>query len=87
MKQHIPNFITCLNLLTGCIAIVFTFQHQLEITVYLLALSALFDFFDGLAARALNAYSVIGKDLDSLADMVSFGFAPGAIMYIVLNDF
>ncbi len=86
MKQHIPNFITCLNLLAGCIAIVFAFQHQLEITVYLLALSALFDFFDGLAARALNAYSVIGKDLDSLADMVSFGFAPGAIMYIVLND-
>ena len=86
MKQHIPNFITCLNLVSGCIAIVFAFQHQLEITVYLLALSALFDFFDGLAARALNAYSVIGKDLDSLADMVSFGFAPGAIMYIVLND-
>lgn len=86
MKQHIPNFITCLNLLSGCIAIVFAFQHQLETTAYLLALSAIFDFFDGLAARVLNANSNIGKDLDSLADMVSFGFAPGAIMYVVLSD-
>lgn len=84
MKKHIPNFITCLNLFTGCVAAVYAFNGELETSAYFVLLSAAFDFMDGLAARALKAYSEIGKQLDSLADMVSFGFIPGLFVYKML---
>ncbi|MCL2727043.1 MAG: CDP-diacylglycerol--serine O-phosphatidyltransferase [Bacteroidales bacterium] len=81
MKRHIPNFITCLNLFFGCVAVVFALRGWLGFAVYMVIAAALFDFLDGLAARLLNAYSPIGKELDSLADLISFGLAPAAMMH------
>lgn len=85
MKKHIPNAITCANLFSGCIGIVFAFEGNLEIAAYFVLLSGLFDFFDGMVARLLNVKSEIGKQLDSLADMVSFGFLPGVVMFQLLK--
>ncbi|MDB5127204.1 CDP-diacylglycerol--serine O-phosphatidyltransferase [Mucilaginibacter sp.] len=84
VKKHLPNAITCANLFSGCIGIVFTFQDQLIYAAYAIFLAAIFDFFDGFASRVLQSFSGIGKDLDSLADMVSFGVLPSAIMYELL---
>lgn len=81
MKKHIPNFITCLNLFTGCIGIVYAFKGGLIIAGYAILIAAVFDFFDGMTARLLKAYSEIGKELDSLADVVSFGVLPSVIIY------
>ena len=81
MKKHIPNAITCLNLLSGCVGIVLAFKGELIYAGYAILIAALLDFFDGLVARALHAYSEIGKDLDSLADVVSFGVLPSVIVY------
>jgi CDP-diacylglycerol--serine O-phosphatidyltransferase len=81
MFRHLPNLFTCLNLLCGCLAIVFVFKGEIALFSACIAGSLFFDFLDGLAARALNAGSLLGKELDSLADMVSFGLVPGAIMY------
>lgn len=86
MIKHIPNTITCLNLLSGCIGIVHIFNGNLKIAALFVIISGVFDFFDGMAARALNVKSVIGKELDSLADMVSFGFLPGVIMYQLFKE-
>ena len=85
MKKHIPNFITCLNLFSGCVGTIFAFNGELKTAAYFVILSAVFDFFDGMAARLLNVKSAIGKDLDSLADMVSFGFLPGLFMFQLLK--
>jgi CDP-diacylglycerol--serine O-phosphatidyltransferase len=81
VKNHLPNAITCANLFSGCVGIVFAFRGELIIAAYAIFLSAIFDFFDGLASRVLKAFSGIGKDLDSLADIVSFGVLPAVIMY------
>jgi CDP-diacylglycerol--serine O-phosphatidyltransferase len=81
LKKHLPNAITCANLFSGCIGIVLAFQGELIAAAYAIFLSAIFDFFDGLASRVLKSFSGIGKDLDSLADMVSFGVLPAVIMY------
>lgn len=81
MKKHLPNAITCLNLFCGCLAIYFGFQGNLVYAAYLVGLAAVFDFLDGMLARLLKAYSEIGKQLDSLADMVSFGVVPGVMMF------
>jgi len=81
VSKHVPNAITCANLFSGCIGIVFAFQENLIFASYALFLAAIFDFFDGFASRVLKSFSGIGKDLDSLADMVSFGVLPAAIMY------
>ncbi|MFD2514737.1 CDP-diacylglycerol--serine O-phosphatidyltransferase [Pontibacter locisalis] len=85
MKKHIPNAITCLNLFAGCLALYFAFHDKLVYTAYLVAIAAAFDFLDGMVARVLGAYSEIGKQLDSLADMVSFGVVPGTIMFMLLQ--
>jgi CDP-diacylglycerol--serine O-phosphatidyltransferase len=85
MKKHLPNAITCANLFSGCIGIVFAFKGNLETAAYFVIFSGIFDFFDGMVARLLNVKSAIGKDLDSLADMVSFGFLPGVIMFHLLK--
>lgn len=89
MKRHIPNAITCANLLSGCIGVVFAFKGDLHTAAYAVLLSGIFDFFDGMAARLLHVKSDIGKELDSLADMVSFGFLPGVVMFQLLaqSDF
>lgn len=86
IRKHIPNAITCLNLFSGCIAIVFAFQGAYMTAACLIAMAAVFDFLDGFAARLLKAYSPIGKELDSLADIVSFGVAPGAMIYSFISD-
>lgn len=81
MKKHIPNTITCLNLLSGCMGLVWAFEQHLDWAAYAIAVSALFDFLDGMLARLLKAYSEIGKELDSLADVVSFGVLPSVILF------
>jgi len=81
VRKHVPNAITCANLFSGCVGIVFAFQGNLKIAAYCIFLSAIFDFFDGLASRVLQSFSGIGKDLDSLADVVSFGVLPSVILY------
>lgn len=80
-KKQIPNSITALNLLSGIFAIIATFEGALLWAGFFIALGAFFDFFDGLAARLLNVKSDMGKEMDSLADLVSFGLAPGFIVY------
>ena len=86
MKKHIPNLLTCGNLLAGSLAVVFTlYHHRVDIAMALIVLAAVFDFFDGLVARALGVSSPIGKDLDSLADVVSFGLAPATLVWYTLQ--
>lgn len=77
----IPNTITACNLFCGCVAIVFAFVGDYQTSFWAIISAAVFDFFDGFAARMLKAYSPIGGDLDSLADMVSFGVAPATILF------
>ena len=79
--KHIPNTITSMNLLSGIMGVIFTLEGRLEWALPLMILAAVFDFCDGLAARLLNAYSPIGKELDSLADLVSFGVLPAVMLY------
>lgn len=85
MKRHLPNLITLLNLACGTAAIVLTLEGQWRIAVYLILAAAVFDFLDGFAARMLNAYSETGKQLDSLADMVSFGVLPAVFIYTLFK--
>ncbi|MFD2717993.1 CDP-alcohol phosphatidyltransferase family protein [Hymenobacter monticola] len=85
MKRHLPNAITCLNLLCGCLALTYIFSGDLATGAWFVAAAAAADFADGLVARALRVSSAIGKDLDSLADMVSFGVVPGAILFHLLG--
>lgn len=80
----IPNIITLLNLFCGCFAIVFAFELNFVWSFYFVAIAAVLDFFDGFLARLLNQYSPIGKELDSLADMVTFGVVPGFVMFMML---
>jgi len=80
MKKHIPNFITCLNLISGCFSVFFAIKGELEVASLLILLAAVFDFFDGFFARLLKVQSPIGVDLDSLADLCSFGLAPAMIL-------
>lgn len=86
ITRPIPNTLTCMNLFSGCIACVMAFQANYEGALLFIIISAAFDFFDGLAARSLKAYSVIGKDLDSLADDVSFGVAPSLIAFSLFRE-
>ena len=79
--RHIPNTITSMNLLCGAMGVIFTFQGALDIAFYLMLAAAVCDFCDGLAARLLKAYSDMGKELDSLADMVSFGLLPSLMLH------
>ncbi len=86
IKKNIPNTITCGNLLCGCLAIVSAFNGDLVLSAYLVGIAAVLDFFDGFTARLLKVHSEIGKQLDSLADMVTFGVVPGIIMFLLLSD-
>jgi CDP-diacylglycerol--serine O-phosphatidyltransferase len=90
IKENIPNLLTVLNLFCGCFAIMFAVRGQFMQVAFLFSASLIFDFFDGFIARILHAKSSIGKELDSLADMVSFGVLPGVIFFmfisISLND-
>src|SRR5690606_243906 len=84
MKRHIPNLITLLHLLRGCIATVFAVSNRLELAAAFVFLGIFFDFFDGMAARVLDIKSELGLQLDSLADMITSGLVPGIVMYQLL---
>ena len=79
--RHIPNTITSMNLLCGVLGVISTFKGNLDIAFYLMIAGAVCDFCDGLAARILNAYSPMGKELDSLADLITFGLLPSVMLY------
>ncbi len=85
IKNHIPNTITCCNLISGCIATFWAFQGRCDLALLFIVIGAVFDFFDGMSARLLGVSSPIGKELDSLADCITFGFAPSAIVYEYLR--
>lgn len=85
MKKHIPNTLTCCNLISGCVATVFALGGQSGIAFIFIITGAVFDFFDGMSARLLGVSSPIGKELDSLADEVTFGVAPAAMAFSVLS--
>lgn len=80
----LPNLLTLINLFSGCMAVVFLFNYQIEWVPYCVLVSLVADFFDGFAARFTKTSSEIGKELDSLADVVSFGFVPGAVIFHLL---
>jgi len=82
MKKYIPNFLTCCNAFVGALSVVSAFKGFFEIAALLILCAAFFDFLDGFAARLLNVKSSIGADLDSLADVISFGLAPASILFI-----
>ena len=82
---NIPNTITCLNLISGCIATYWAFQDDYRMALLFIVIGAVFDFFDGMVARLLHVSSPIGKELDSLADDITFGFAPSAIIFSYLS--
>jgi len=84
MRKHIPQFITMLNILCGCIATVFAVLNKLELAAIFVFLGIIFDFFDGLAARLLDAQSELGIQLDSLADVITSGLVPGIVMFQLL---
>ena len=86
ITRHIPNTLTCMNLFCGCIACVMAFEFKYEWALTFIIISAVFDFFDGMSARLLHAPSSIGKELDSLADDVSFGVAPSLILFSLLRE-
>ena len=84
--KHIPNTLTLVNLFLGCLSIVSAFEGNLPLAAYLILLAAVFDYLDGFSARLLKAYSAIGKELDSLSDLVSFGVAPSVIIFHLLKS-
>jgi len=81
IKKHIPNTITCCNLVSGCIATSYAFMGQPKMALLWIIIGAVFDFFDGMSARLLGVSSPIGKELDSLADDITFGVAPSTILF------
>ena len=87
IKKHIPNTITCCNLISGCIATYFALMGDARLALLFIVIGAVFDFFDGMTARLLHVSSPIGKELDSLADDITFGFAPSAIVFNYLCTF
>ncbi len=86
MKKHLPNILTLTNLFIGCIGIVYAFDDNLIYACYTIWMAAIFDFLDGFTARLLKVTSPIGKQLDSLADMVTFGLLPSVILFKLMEQ-
>ena len=84
--KYIPNTITSMNLLCGVLGVIATFSGRMDAAFCLMLAAAVCDFFDGFSARLLKAYSDIGKELDSLSDMISFGVLPSLMMYSLVNQ-
>ena len=87
LRKHIPNLVTSMNLVCGLVGVVFALRSRLDIAFCCMLAAAVFDFLDGLAARALDAYSDMGRELDSLCDLVSFGFLPGLMLCILMQTY
>lgn len=85
LRKYIPDFITSLGLASGVAGVVFALEGNIAVAFPLMIAASVFDFCDGLAARALGAYSEMGKELDSLSDMVSFGVLPAVMMYKLMK--
>lgn len=83
--RHLPNFLTCISIMFGAVGTYLAIMGRPDLTAFCIFIAAIFDFFDGFAARALKSYSLIGKDLDSLADLISFGLAPAAAYSSLLH--
>ena len=81
ITRNIPNTITCCNLISGCVATLSAFMGEIHMALLWIIIGAIFDFFDGMSARLLHVSSPIGKELDSLADDITFGMAPAAIVF------
>lgn len=86
ITRHIPNFVTACNLFSGCIAAVMAFQANYEAAILFIILGATFDFFDGMLARLFHVSGPLGKELDSLADDITFGFAPSVIVFSLFKE-
>lgn len=86
LKKSLPNGLTCCNLISGCIAVSYALDGDAQTALLFIIIGAVFDFFDGFTARALKVSSPIGKELDSLADDITFGFAPSAIAFMMLKQ-
>ena len=86
MKKSIPNFITCLNLTAGTVGIYFTLIEGEPKAIYFVLIGAFFDFLDGLVARLLQVSSELGKQLDSLADLITFGLLPSFYILVLLKE-
>ena len=86
MTKYIPNFLTLCNLACGCYGVVAVFQGDLQTGSIMIWIGALFDFFDGFSARILKKFSLIGKDLDSLADIITFCFLPSSILFVLIDQ-
>lgn len=86
LKKSLPNGLTCCNLISGCIAVSYALGGDAQTALLFIIIGAVFDFFDGFTARALKVSSPIGKELDSLADDITFGFAPSAIAFMMLKQ-
>lgn len=86
MKQHIPNIVTLCNLASGCVGLVLAFQGELAWAAAMVFVGAAFDFADGFVARALKVPSELGKQLDSLSDLVTFGVLPATLLMVVLTN-
>ncbi|HTF17897.1 MAG TPA: CDP-diacylglycerol--serine O-phosphatidyltransferase [Chryseolinea sp.] len=86
LLRHLPNLLTCLNLVCGCLGILNLWKGNPENTAYYIWAAGVFDFFDGFVARLLRISSPIGKDLDSLADMVTFGVLPSLFIYRMMES-
>lgn len=86
MLRFLPNFITLMNLFCGSLGVIFLFEDKVHLVPVLILTAAILDFFDGFVARLVGAAGPLGKELDSLADMVSFGLVPGLIMYHYLGN-
>ena len=86
LKKSLPNGLTCCNLISGCIAVSYALGGDAQTALLFIIIGAVFDFFDGFTARVLKVSSPIGKELDSLADDITFGFAPSAIAFMMLKQ-
>ena len=85
LRQHVPNLLTLCNLILGCFSVLMALENHLLMASWLILLAALFDFLDGFAAKLLGAVSGFGKQLDSLADIISFGMAPACLVYMLMK--
>ena len=85
ITRNIPNSITCCNLISGCIATAYAFGGDHKMALLFIIIGAVFDFFDGMSARLLGVSSPIGKELDSLADDVTFGVAPSTMIFTLFS--